>query len=63
MREILVNVVNADLTKELKQINAPTLLIWGTNDTAVPIEEAKYAESVMKNAALIELFMVHIMLL
>ncbi len=55
MRETLVNVVNTDLTEELKHIIAPTLLIWGTLDTAVPIEEAKYAESIMKDAALIEL--------
>lgn len=56
MREVLVNVVNTDLTKELEQISSPTLLIWGTNDTAVLIEEGRYAESIMKNAALIELF-------
>lgn len=56
MREVLVDVVNTDLTKELEQITSPTLLIWGTNDVDVPIEEARYAESIMKNAALIELY-------
>lgn len=53
MRNILVNVVNEDLTGYLKQINVPTLLIWGDLDTAVPIEDAKYAESIMEDAGLV----------
>lgn len=56
MRKVLVNVVTTDLEEELTKITCPTLLIWGTYDTAVPIEEAIYAESIMKNAALIEFF-------
>ncbi len=55
MREILVNVVNEDLTDHLKKIKCPTLLIWGTLDTAVPIEEARYARDIMENAGLVEL--------
>lgn len=54
MRKVLVNVVNEDITEYLKQIDAPTLLIWGTKDTAVSIEDARYAESIMKNAGLVE---------
>ena len=53
MRNILVNVVNEDLTGYLKQISVPTLLIWGDLDTAVPIEDAKYAESIMEDAGLV----------
>ena len=53
MRTVLVNVVNEDLTEYLKKIEIPTLLIWGNNDTAVPVEDAKYAESIMKDAGLI----------
>ena len=53
MRKILVNTVNEDLTEYLKQIEVPTLLIWGENDTAVSVEDAKYAESIMKDAGLI----------
>ncbi len=55
MRETLVNIVNEDLTECLRKIQEPTLLIWGTNDTAVPIEEARYAKDIMKNAGLVEL--------
>lgn len=53
MRSILVNVVNEDLTEYLKQIEVPTLLIWGELDTAVPVEDARYAESIMKDAGLV----------
>lgn len=55
MREILVNVVNQDLTEYVKVIDSPTLLIWGVQDTAVPIEEARYAKEIMKNVGLIEI--------
>ena len=53
MRRILVNTVNEDLTEYLKQIDVPTLLIWGDNDTAVKVEDAKEAEDMMKDAGLI----------
>ncbi len=36
MRKILVKVVNEDLRPLLKDIKAPTLLIWGDKDTATP---------------------------
>lgn len=55
MRETLVNVVNEDLSEDAKKINAPTLLIWGENDTEAPIESAKKLEGIMKDAALIAL--------
>lgn len=53
MKSVLVNTVNEDLTEYIKQIEVPTILIWGDLDDAVPIEDAKYAESIMKDAALI----------
>lgn len=55
MRETLVNVVNVDLSKEAKQINCPTLLIWGTFDEAAPLEDAKKLEKLLKDGALIEI--------
>lgn len=54
MRDILVNFVNEDITHCLKKIEASTLLIWGTADKAVSIEDARYAETIMKDAGLIE---------
>ena len=55
MRKTLVNVINQDLSEEAKKIEAPTLLIWGTNDQAAPLEDAKQLEKLLKDGALIEL--------
>lgn len=53
MRQILVNHVNLDLTDKIKNIKAPTLLIWGTLDTEVPLEQAYEIESIIPDAAVI----------
>ena len=53
MRKILVNHVNLDLTDELNKIKCPSLLIWGTNDTAVPIEDGEALEKLINNAGLV----------
>lgn len=55
MRDILVKVVNQDLSEYAKKISCPTLLIWGTLDEAAPIEEARELESLLQDGALIEL--------
>ncbi|MDK2868354.1 MAG: hypothetical protein PWP51_454 [Clostridiales bacterium] len=41
MKRILSNVVNEDLTHLLSKIEMPTLLIWGDQDTATPIADAR----------------------
>ena len=55
MREILVKTVNTDLRAAASKISVPTLLLWGENDTAVPVSEAKELESTIKDSALIVL--------
>ncbi len=55
MREILVKVVNTDLTENVKKIKVPTLLIWGEQDEAVPVAEAKELEKNLQDGALIVL--------
>ena len=54
MRSILVEHVNLDITEEVKRINCPTILIWGTYDKEVPLNEAYVLESYIKDAAVIE---------
>ncbi len=55
MRQVLVNAINEDLSNDAKKIVCPTLLIWGTNDEAVPVSEAKKLEKLIDDAALIVL--------
>ena len=55
MRQTLVNVVNEDLTPYAMQIEEPTLLIWGQDDTEAPVSDAKELEQIMNDAALIVL--------
>ena len=53
MRSILVKHVNTDTTEECKKINVPTIIIWGTNDTTVGIENAYEIEKLIKDSAVI----------
>lgn len=55
MREVFVKVVNEDLSNCAKRIECPCLLIWGTNDQAAPIEDARELDKLLKDSALIEL--------
>lgn len=52
MRACLVKAVNEDLTRLLKEIKQETLLIWGENDTATPMRDAKIMEEQIPNAGL-----------
>jgi len=53
MRRILSRVVNEDLTDRLALIKAPTLLVWGENDTATPIADARKMERLIPGAGLV----------
>lgn len=54
MRKILVCTVNTELYEDLPKIKCPTLLIWGTNDTAVPINRAYELEKIIKDAGVVK---------
>lgn len=53
MRRILSKVVNEDLKNHMPDIKAPTLLIWGENDTATPLKDAKKMEELIPDAGLV----------
>lgn len=53
MKETLVQLINYDLREFLPNINVPTLLIWGSNDTATPISDGKLMEKLIPDAGLI----------
>ena len=55
MKEVLVKAVNQDLSENAKKIKCPTLLIWGENDEAVPVSEARELDELLVDSALIVL--------
>ncbi|MDP9079417.1 MAG: alpha/beta hydrolase [Bacteroidota bacterium] len=55
MRNILVKSVNEDLKHVMPSIKAPTLLIWGENDTATPVSDGQTMEKLIPNAGLVVL--------
>ena len=55
MKQTLVQLVNEDLQELLPNINVPTLLIWGTNDTATPICDAEIMEKLIPDSGLVRI--------
>lgn len=53
MRAIMSKSVNQDLKYAMPSITAPTLLIWGEDDTATPLSDAKTMERLIPNAGLV----------
>lgn len=53
MRAILSKVVNEDLSDRLHLITCPVLLIWGEDDTATPLADAKKMERLIPEAGLV----------
>lgn len=52
MRATLVKVVNEDLEPLIHLVKCPTLLIWGDQDTATPLSDAKRMEELIPDAGL-----------
>ncbi|MEW8973811.1 MAG: alpha/beta hydrolase [Tissierellaceae bacterium] len=55
MRKILVRVVNENLKPLLKDIKAPTLLIWGDKDEATPLYMGQIMEKEIPDSGLVVL--------
>lgn len=52
LRKTMVSIVNTDLRDIIHKISCPTLLIWGENDTATPLSDAKIIESLIPDSGL-----------
>lgn len=52
LRKTLVSLVNTDIRELLPNIKCPSLLIWGENDTATPLEDAKIIEKLIPDSGL-----------
>lgn len=55
MKSVFVNVVNEDLKYTLKNIEVPTLIIWGEKDLDTPLKDAKLIEKLVKDSGLVVL--------
>ena len=53
MRSVMAKSVNQDLKYAMPDIKASTLLIWGENDTATPLRDAKTMEKLIPDAGLV----------
>lgn len=53
LKPIFVKVVNEDISHLLPRIIAPTLLVWGTEDDAVPVAHARMMEELIPDAGLV----------
>lgn len=52
MKSFFVSVVNTHYDKLIKNIEIPTILIWGKNDEKVPIKKAYKLDNKLKNSEL-----------
>jgi len=52
-KQTYLNMINSDLQENYKDINIPTLLIWGENDTYTPLEDGKKIHSLIKDSKLV----------
>lgn len=53
MRAVMSRCVNEDLKDVMPAIKSPTLLVWGENDTATPLSDAKTMEHLIPDAGLV----------
>ena len=53
MRPIMVKVVNEDIAYLLNRVTASTLLVWGSEDDAVPLAHARTMEGLIPDAGLV----------
>ncbi len=53
MRQVMVRVINEDLTSLLPSLACPVLLVWGEKDTATPLADAKVMERLIPDAGLV----------
>jgi pimeloyl-ACP methyl ester carboxylesterase len=55
MRDVLVKTVSEDLKHVMPRIKAPTLLIWGVNDSATPLSDAEIMKRLIPDSGLVRL--------
>ncbi len=52
MRQTITNLISTDLTSQLKNIIAPTLIIWGGRDKTTPLSDGELMNKLIPNSKL-----------
>ena len=52
LKQTFLNTINEDQTEDIKKIAVPTLIIWGADDTATPVEFGRRMNSLIRNSKL-----------
>ena len=52
MRRVFLNVINEDLKQYAADINCPTLLVWGEQDSSTPLKDGKILHDLIKDSKL-----------
>lgn len=52
LRKTMNIIINEDQKEIMKNINVPTLMIWGNKDTATPLNDAKQMEKLIPNSGI-----------
>jgi pimeloyl-ACP methyl ester carboxylesterase len=52
MRDILVKVINESYESQLRQVSTPVRLVWGGDDTEVPVSVAEAAQPFIADGSL-----------
>lgn len=55
LKKTMSNILNEDLKSIMPNIKAPTLLIWGDQDTDTPIEQGRTMEELIPGSGLVEI--------
>lgn len=55
LKKTMSNILNEDQKHIMPNIKVPTLLIWGDNDTATPIEQGRMMEKLIEGSGLVEI--------
>ena len=53
MQETMKNLISVDLSNSLSTIFTPTLILWGENDKATPVSDARKMHDLIKNSKLV----------
>jgi len=52
MRNIYLNIINEDISKDFSKITVPTIIIWGKKDKITPLKDAYYFKEQIRDARL-----------